>query len=447
LILLLGSLIVWRMGQKRAETAARGSMQAARGKAPASVELATVSLRDIVNTFETTGTVESPLSVKITPKISGLIEYLQVHEGDWVHKGQVLVRIDPSLAQEEVQQQMAALATAQYRLAQAQLTQAPTDVGVTTQIRQQEAAVLSARANLDNATAKYNRANELYKKGYVAAQEVDDAKMELAASNAKLQQAEASLESSKANSGLSPAYKANIAALRAGVDAARAALAGAKTKLADTTLKAPFEGLVSMRYLDPGGLAMPGQPILEIQSVDRVWVSFSVPEKVCSKLALGQQATVQFDSYPNQTFPASIVQINPAADPASRQFVVRVALDNAQRLFKPGMFALVTVVTARREHTLAVPREAIQQDKELGASVMVVDASGKVARHPVSVGMSDANLVEILKGLIAGEKVVTMSTMPLRDGQAVRAAGGRGAGGRGGIKINAPAARNLGREK
>jgi len=437
LVLLLGSLIAWRIEQKRVQRASQATVQAARTKAPASVELATVSMRDIVNTFETTGTVESPLSVSITPKVTGQIEYLQAREGDWVHKGQVLVRIDPSSAQEDVQQQMATLATAQYRLAQAKLTQTPTDVAVTTQIRQQDAAVVSARADLDNATAKYSRAAELYKEGYVAAQDADDAKAGLAASHAKLLQAEASLDSSKANAGLTPAYKANLAALQAGVDAARAALASAKTKLADTVLTSPFDGTIFGRYLDPGGLAMPGQPILAIQFINRVWVNFAVPEKVCTKLALGQQATVQFDSYPNKTFPVSIVQINPAADPASRQFTVRVALDNAQRLFKPGMFALVTVVTSRRTHTLAVPREAVQQDNGLGSYVMVVDALGKARRRPVNVGMSDANFIEISSGITLGERVVIMSTTPLRDGQTVRAGGGKGKYGGSGRKHGA----------
>jgi RND family efflux transporter MFP subunit len=133
----------------------------------------------------------------------------------------------------------------------------------------------------------------------------------------------------------------------------------------------------------------------------------------------------------------SIVQINPAADPASRQFTVRVALDNAQRLFKPGMFALVTVVTSRRTHTLAVPREAVQQDNGLGSYVMVVDALGKARHRPVNIGMSDANFIEISSGITLGERVVIMSTTPLRDGQTVRAGGGKGKYGGSGRKHGA----------
>jgi HlyD family secretion protein len=412
-----------RLGQKRSQISSQATTRAARAKAPASVELATVSRRDIISTFETTGTVETSLNVKLTPKVTGQIEYLLVREGDPVHKGQVLVRIDSSAVQADVRQQEAALATARYRLAQAKLTQSPTDVAVTTQIRQQQAAVVSAQANLDNLTTKYNRTASLYKQGYIAAQEVDNVKAEVAAAQAVVLQAEASLDSAKANAALTPAYQENLSALQAEVEAARASVGSAKTRLADTVLAAPFDGVITGRYLDPGGMATPGQPILDMQAVDKVWVTFAVPEKTYTKLTLGQEAKVQFDAYPGRNFSADIVQINPAADPTSRQFTVRATLDNAKRLFKLGMFGRVTVVSSRRDQVLAVPLEAVQQDKDLGSYIVVVDASGKAERRPVIGGASDANFVEITRGLTLGEQVVTMSTMPLRDGQMVRAGG------------------------
>ncbi len=143
----LGLLIVWRIAQKSAEVAGQKAQRAARMNGPALVTLAAAQVRDISQTFEATGSVEAPLSVKIAPKITGRIDYLVVHEGDRIRKGQVLVRIDSTEVEANVQQAMANLAEAQYRLAQAQMTQNPTDVGIATQIRQQKASVTTAEAD------------------------------------------------------------------------------------------------------------------------------------------------------------------------------------------------------------------------------------------------------------------------------------------------------------
>ncbi len=136
-------------------------------KAPAPVTLASVTVQDIVSHFEYVGSVEAPLSVQIAPKVTGRIDFLQVKEGDHVSKGQMLVRLDPSDVQAQVQQQRATLAQAKYRLAQAQITQDPTNVSATTQIKQQEAVVASARAdvktaraNLEDAKLKYERSQD-----------------------------------------------------------------------------------------------------------------------------------------------------------------------------------------------------------------------------------------------------------------------------------------------
>jgi len=146
LVLGLGLLIVWRIGQKNAEVAGQAAQRAARMKGPAVVTLAPVQIRDISSMFEGTGSVEAPLSVKIAPKLTGRIDYLVVHEGDRIHKGQVLVKIDSTEVEANVQQAMAALAEAQYRLAQAQMTENPTNVGVTSQVKQQKAGVTSAES-------------------------------------------------------------------------------------------------------------------------------------------------------------------------------------------------------------------------------------------------------------------------------------------------------------
>jgi RND family efflux transporter MFP subunit len=511
-------MIGWRLLQQRAQTQALARQRAASSTAPPTVQFAVATVRDIVNSFSATGTIETTQDVKITPKVSGRINYLVVQEGDVVHPGQVLVRIDPAQVEAQVQQQQAAVAEAEYRLTQAQLTQHANDVTVQTQIRQQEAMVAneraayvqaqrnnvsqvqaaqaavndaqakvgvanagianaqagvnSAQANLINAQASYNRTYTLYKQGYVAAQDVDNARTALnvqhaavtaaqsqvrsataardsavaqlqgaqqqltiaktngaaavEAARAQLAQAQAALENAIANQAQTPAYQQNLKALRATVDVARGALANAIAQRADTVLTAPLTGVVTARLQDQGSTASPNQQILEIQALDQVWATIAVPEQVATRLHIGQSAAVSFSTYPGRFFTAHVGQINPAADVQSRLFTVRAILDNTQHLFRPGMFATVTVVTERASHVVAVRREAVQTDAN-GPYVLVITPAQTVERRQVVRGISDANYIAILQGVHAGERVVTLSSYPLRDGQSVQI-GGAGTG-------------------
>jgi len=511
-VVLIGSLTVWRINQKMAQNAAQAGMRAARMKAPVLVSTVPVALQDVVHTFQATGTVESPQNVNIASKVTGRVDFLQVHEGDRVKKGQVLVRIDPEEVEADVHQQMAALAEAQYRLAQAQISQNPTNVNVNTQIRQQKAGVMSAQAdanqvrqnyqaqvaaasssvtdaqskidnanaaiksaqaNLENAQVKYNRILNLYKQGFIAAQDVDDAKAtvsvqqsavdiakgqldsakaqknaaeqqlsivktkgkaDIEAAQAKVEQAKASLEYANANTAQKPAYQQSIAALRASVDAAKASLRSAQARLSDTVLVSPLDGFVTKRYIDPGAVATAGQPIIAVQFIKQVWVTISVPEEESTMMHIGQAATISFDALPDQKFTGSVIQVNPSADIASRQFMVRVILSNDKNLFKPGMFARVSLETERVKNAVVVPREAIQHDQS-GTYVIVVDKDNKASHKPVVTGTSDDNFTSIEQGVKPGEKVVTLSAFPVREGATVitgRRGGKGGPGGPGG---------------
>ncbi len=508
----LAFLIGWRLHKNQVSAAEQSKLRQMRMKAPAVVSVAQATVREIVQTFEGVGSVEAPHDVKIAPKIYGRITYLQVYEGDPVRRGQVLVRLDPSEIQAQVVQQQAALAEAKQRLAQARLTENPNDVSVSTQIRQQEAAlhsaeadlnqaqqnyvsqvaaaeaavtdaqgkvnvalaavasaqagIRSAQANLNNAVAKYNRMNNLLKRGFVSQQDADDAntlvsvqqaaldvargqlnsanaqlssaRAQLASAQhqadivrttgkaavedarAKVAQAQAALDFAKSNAAQKPAYRANLEALKASVTAAEGLLKNAQAQLANTILVSPLDGFVTGRYMDPGGMAAPGQPILAVQAIREVWVSVPVPEEVSRRIRLGQKAQVRLDALPGRVFLGRVTQINAAADPTSRQFTVRVALDNSQKLLKPGMFARVTMTT-ERVRTLVVPREAVL-DTPQGPVVMAIDARNIAHQIPVRTGLQDPAGIGIEEGLKPGDRVITLSANPVRDGQAVRPA-------------------------
>jgi RND family efflux transporter MFP subunit len=113
-----------------------------------------------------------------------------------------------------------------------------------------------------------------------------------------------------------------------------------------------------------------------------------------------------------------VTQINPSADPASRQFSVRVTLDNPDFAIKPGTFAHVKIETGIVRGALVVPREAVQHDRA-GSYVMVIDDQSVARKRPVTLGTSAVAVIAITGGLRPGEKVVTLTAYPLKDGQAV----------------------------
>ncbi len=331
-----------------------------------------------------------------------------------------------------------------------------------------QAAIENAKANLDYATSTYKRDDALYKQGALSAQDWENArtqmlvqqgalavadgqldsaqaaqssaaaevqsaqaqlevvrtqgKDQIAVTLAKLNQAKAALAYAQSNRAQTPAYQQNLSALRATVAADRDSLLYAKTELSDTDLRSPLNGFVTGRMMDPGTVATPGQEILQVQAIRQVWVNVAVPEDLSNKLYLGQKASITLDALPGRKYTGKIVQINPAADPATRQFTVRIALPNPHYLIKPAMFARVSIVTDRVNAAIAVPREAIQTTAQ-GPSVWLVNADHSIQQIPVSIGASDASDIEIKKPTIQpGEQVVVLSKVHLRSGQKVKIA-------------------------
>lgn len=480
-------------------------------RAPSNVEVAAAGPKEIVRTLEVVGTVESPYNVRLSPKTGGRIDYLEVREGTPVKAGEVLVRLDPTEIEGQVVQQQAAVAEAQSRLAQAQITQAPTNVGIATTILQQKANLASvqadydqvrenyaaqvaaaqaavtdaqakvdaaeaqvanakanlasAQANLENAKVRYDRVNSLYKQGFIAAQDVDDARTtmnvqaaavkvaqgqvdaassasrsavavknaasnnakiverkgqaDIAAAKARVDQARAQVTAANANQAQAPAYEANLAALRSSVAAAQAQLRQAEARRADTALRSPIDGIVTARAADPGSIASPGTAVLTIQSMKSLYVTSAVPVEQSAKVTVGTMVSFTLDALPGRTFNAPVAEVNPSADPQNRQFMIRLKIDNSDQKLRPGMYARLNIVLERERAAVAVPREAVKTASDGTKNVVVVDEKNVAHQVKVETGSEDPKTIEIVKGLADGERVVTLSYMPVRDGQQV----------------------------
>lgn len=254
---------------------------------------------------------------------------------------------------------------------------------------------------------------------------------DLRAARARLNQAEAALRTAKANSSQTSAYAQNLAALRASVDAAEARLRQAESRRAETELRAPFAGIVTARRGDVGSLASPGNAVLSIQGASTPQVRISIPAANAGAVFVGQAADVTLDGVKDRTFAGRISNLNAAADPVSRQIAALIQLSSNDKVLRPGLFGKVAIVIDSVDASVTVPREAVRNGRE-GATVAVVGEENKAEVRPVKLGIQDGKRVQILEGVKPGEKVVTLSFTPVRDGQTLQLPGQRGQGGPGG---------------
>lgn len=321
-------------------------------------------------------------------------------------------------------------------------------------------------ANLKSAKARLDRVESLYREGFTSLQSLEDARTahevqlanvevakgqlssarndvesakaqlksaqnqaqiarrkgqaDIESARANVTKAESALKAATANRAQNPAYDQNLAALKAGVQAAEAQLGQARTRLKDLALVSPIDGTVTKRTADPGTMASPGSPILEVQSLDWLYVVGSLPMEEAGVVSVGHDAEVRFDAIPDEVFVGRIAQISAAADAQSRQVDIRIRLDNGAHKVKPGMFGRIGIVTKRTEAAVSIPREAVKTSPDGKSTVTVVDKDNKASIREVKLGVSDRVAFQILSGLSPGERVVRLSFTPVREGQQVR---------------------------
>ncbi|MGC4044450.1 MAG: efflux RND transporter periplasmic adaptor subunit [Armatimonas sp.] len=248
---------------------------------------------------------------------------------------------------------------------------------------------------------------------------------DLATSRAKRIQAEASLKLARANRAQPEAYQRNLAALAASVQATQALVDQAQGRLGETSLTSPIDGYVTKRVSDEGTVAAAGGTILEISKIDPVYVSVRVPVENAPRIGPGTQATLAF---PNKTVQGVVTEVNPAADPESRQLLVRIRMANSSGALRPGMFARATLKAATLNIAVAVPTDAVRTGKK-GTTITVIKDDGEAVTREVTLGKKLGDRVEVVSGVSAGEKVVTLTFSPVKDGQKVRDGSEKGGGG------------------
>ncbi len=186
-------------------------------------------------------------------------------------------------------------------------------------------------------------------------------------------------------------------------------------------LRAPFDGVLGIRRVSLGDFVAPGQAIVRLQTLDPIYVDFTVPERHRGSVATGQPLELTVAAWPDRTFTGEVIVVSPDVDVKSRTLTLRGRLGNADGRLQPGMFATVHLILGGKQPVLTLPRTAISFFA-YGESVFRIEQSGDqltVHRQPVKVGRTRGEEVEILSGLEADQRVVHTGHMKLREGQTI----------------------------
>jgi HAE1 family hydrophobic/amphiphilic exporter-1 len=233
---------------------------------------------------------------------------------------------------------------------------------------------------------------------------------EIAAARAQAEAAEAG-----ARLAANPYTKADLDAAEAQVAQAETGVEIARQQLQELTVVAPVAGVVSERFLTVGAIAGPTTPIVSLASPE-VEVVFNVDEAALAAVEVGAPTKISLPALGAELVDGKIAAIAPTVDPRTRTTQVKVAPDPAAMAkLKPGMFAQITVESARKPNALVIPRAALLAGTD--PAVFVV-ADGHAKRVPVELGLRDRDKVEVLKGVTEGEQVV-LDAANLRDGAPV----------------------------
>ena len=359
---------------------------------PLAVKTALVEERPVERFVEVVGSLKADQEVVVSSEEKGTIEELPVDLGSVVRRGQVLARLSQREAQLRVDQ------------AQATLDQARARVGLRNGNSRLEAdqnsEVRQAKAALDEARLRYERAKTLIKNGDISQERFEEAEIQHRSAEARYQAAQDSFH--------------NQTAL---VDQRAAELQLARKELQDTVIVAPIDGAVSARHVTRGEYIRAEAKIVTLVRSNPLRLQAVVPEVAVASVRANQTVTLSVDAYPGKTFSGVISRISPSLDEKARTLTLEATVPNTNGELKPGLFASVRLLVAKESPALMVPSNSLLSFAGL-TKVFVVEGNHAVERV-VKTGLRDGAYVEILEGAKAGERVAVENLGKLSNGVAV----------------------------
>jgi RND family efflux transporter MFP subunit len=393
--------------------------------APIPVQVAVAQesrLREIIGA---NGEVRPIEIVNLTATLATRVEKVMVDQGDRVTRGQVLIEFDRDLLEATLKaaQNSADRAEGEMERTKQQYrrVRAVYDQGFSSAlVRAARATLDQADGSLERATQQFKRIKAVYDQGLLPKVELEKAQAELEKAKADQSKAEEMLlRARKDTQNELERAEMELAKAKADYSKAEEMLARAEKDLQSARLVAPVSGVVMERLINPGETPSMNQKLLTIGEIGQVLVEAKVAEERVGDIRLNLPATVTLNAFPNDALKGKVVRIKPVTDPDTKTFLVYVEVPNPDLRLIPGLTAFIRV---EEEHQkLAVPSVSLINPTGIQESSLFTVAEDGVARlKKVRVGMASGGMTEVLEGLSAGDQVVVVGQLALRDGDLVR---------------------------
>lgn len=323
---------------------------------PITVKVSSISENDNNPFLTASGTIQAVNSANLSTRMMGFVTNMPVNVGDKVKKGQLLVSINNSDLQAK--------------------------------LSQVNAGIAEATAAFTNAEKDYNRYKNLFSENSASQKEFDDI-------TANYNMAKARLEGAKQ--------------MKNEVDA----------QFAYANIRAPFDGVVTGKYIKNGDMANPGMPLIAMEVPGKFEVMASVPESEISKISKGTSVNVQVKSI-NKTITGKVTELSSSAKNTGGQYLVKVALDETDTSILSGMFVTVQFPMKAQEKSemVLIPKEAIVTKGQL-YGVYTVSESNTALLRWLRIGRTFGNQVEVLSGLSSNESYIISADGKLFNGAKV----------------------------
>jgi len=263
------------------------------------------------------------------------------------------------------------------------------------------------------ARQQFDRAQDLKAKGFVSAAALDDAKR-------NLDVAQSQLESARLSVGTYGPAGSDFVVAQTALAQARAAVEAAQARLDQSVIRAPADGTLIGRNVEPGDVVQPGKELMVLAPAGETQVVVQIDEKNLSQLRLGQSALGSADAYPHERFAAELVYVNPGIDALRGSVEVKLRIPKPPVYLRQDMTVSVDIEVGRHANVLVIPSGAVFDAAGTKPWVLAMEG-GRAVKRPVTLGLKGSGSVEVVAGLAAGESVVAAAGAGVLPGQRVRA--------------------------
>ena len=347
--------------------------------------------RPLARFIRATGTLMADEQADVAAETAGRVTSTPIERGTKVRVGEAMIHLSPIETDAQLKEAEANAAQIEARLGMAAGN--AFEVSAVPEVQ-------SAKASYDLAQSEFNRITSLLDQRVVSQSEYDQRRTQMEATR---QQFEA------AKNGASQQFQS--------LQAARARVALARKASTDTIVRAPFDGVIAQRLVSAGDYVTRGTKVAVVVRINPLRMQLTIPEQFVSAIGIGQPVNFEVDAYADRQFEGRVKFVSPSLQADQRAMTIEAAVPNATGELKPGLFATARIEQPARTPGVLVPAGAVQITA--GTSRVYVVTGDHVEERIVTTGQTVDTLIEVTKGLKAGERVATTNVAKLADGMKV----------------------------